>query len=231
MQSRHHSRGPDSDGPDRLDRRRRPLRPSRQQSFVPFAVACVVGELKRYLRDATWRLQVPRQLKERSLNLSKALEELPQRLGRFPTIVELAAHLAVTEEEALEALDVAHTRIACSLDEPLGEVDDGSLADLVAAPEPFEQLEDLPLLPKLLADLPETERKVILLRFFAELSQDEIAARIGFSQMQVSRLLRRAIARMRAQLMPGLADLDNFEGQDRDGPGDTTHIAAAERLS
>jgi hypothetical protein len=88
--------------------------PSRQQSFVPFAVACVVGELKRCLRDATWRLDVPRQLKERSLNLSKALEELPQRLGRSPTIAELAVHLAVTEEE------VAHTRIACSLDEPLG---------------------------------------------------------------------------------------------------------------
>jgi RNA polymerase sigma-B factor len=176
--------------------------PTRARGFVPFAVACVVGELKRHLRDATWRLHVPRLLKERSLRLGKAVDELPQRLGRSPTLAELAAHLEVTEEEALEALEVAGTRVDCSLDAPLGDAEDGSLADLVAAPNPQEECEDLLVLPALLAKLPEVEREVVLLRFFADLSQYEIAARVGFSQMHVSRLLRRAIARMRLQLLP-----------------------------
>jgi RNA polymerase sigma-B factor len=176
--------------------------PTRERGFVPFAVACVVGELKRYLRDATWRLHVPRPLKERSLKLCTAVDELPQRLGRSPTLAELAAHIEVTEEEALEALEVAGTRVDCSLDAPLGDAEDGSLADLVAAPTAREECEDLLLVPELLAKLPAIEREVVLLRFFADLSQYEIAARVGFSQMHVSRLLRRAIARMRVQLLP-----------------------------
>jgi RNA polymerase sigma-B factor len=176
--------------------------PTRERGFVPFAVACVVGELKRYLRDSTWRLHVPRTLKERSLKLCKAVEELPQRLGRSPTLAELAAHLDLTEEEVLEAVEVAGTRVDCSLDAPLGEAEDSSLADLVAAPTPHEELEDLVVLPALLAELPEVEREIVLLRFIAELSQYEIAARVGFSQMHVSRLLGRAIARMRLQLLP-----------------------------
>ena len=90
------------------------------------------GELKRYLRDATWRLHVPRPLKERSAKLCKAVDELPQRLGRSPTLAELAAHIEVTEEEALEALEVAGARVDCSLDAPLGDAEDGALADLVA---------------------------------------------------------------------------------------------------
>jgi len=176
--------------------------PTRERGFVPFAVACVVGELKRYLRDTSWRLHVPRPLKERSLRLCKAVDELPQRLGRSPTLAELAAHLDLTEEEVMEALEVAGTRVDCSLDAPLGEAEDGSLADLVAAPSAHEELEDLLVLPTLLAELPEVEREVVLLRFYAELSQYEIAARVGFSQMHVSRLLRRAIARLRLQLLP-----------------------------
>ena len=81
--------------------------PAREHGSLPFAVACVVGELKRYLRDATWRLHVPGSLKERSLKLCKAVDELPQGLGRSPTLAELAGHLGVTEEEVLEALEVA----------------------------------------------------------------------------------------------------------------------------
>jgi RNA polymerase sigma-B factor len=176
--------------------------PTRERGFVPFAVACVVGELKRYLRDTSWRLHVPRTLKERSLRLCKAVEELPQRLGRSPTLAELAAHLEVSEEEVLEALEVAGRRLDCSLDAPLDEAEEGSLADLVAAPAAHEELEDLLALPGLLARLPQVEREVVLLRFFADLSQYEIAAGVGCSQMHVSRLLRRAIARMRDQLVP-----------------------------
>ncbi len=147
-------------------------------------------------------MHVPRLLKERSLKLSKAVDELPQRLGRSPTLAELAAHLEVTEEEALEALEVAGTRVDCSLDAPLGDAEDGSLADLVAAPPAREDCEDLLLMPELLAKLPAIEREVVLLRLYAVLSQYEIAARVGFPQMHVSRLLRRAIARMRVQLLP-----------------------------
>jgi RNA polymerase sigma-B factor len=175
--------------------------PTRERGFVPFAVACVVGELKRYLRDASWRLHIPRPLKERSLKLCKAVDELPQQLGRSPTLTELAHHLEITEEEVLEALEVAGTRVDCSLDAPLGDAEGGSLGDLVAAPTAQEEREDLLVLPTLLAKLPEVEREVVLLHFFADLSQHEIAARVGFSQMHVSRLLRRAIARMRLQLL------------------------------
>jgi len=98
---------------------------------------------------------------------------------------------------------VAGTRVDCSLDAPLRDAEEGSLGDLVAAPTAREEREDLLVLPALLAKLPAVEREVVLLRFFADLSQYEIAAPVGFSQMHVSRLLRRAIARMRLQLLAG----------------------------
>jgi RNA polymerase sigma-B factor len=169
--------------------------------FVAYAVACVVGELKRYLRDTSWRLQVPRPLKEQALRLSRAAEELHQRLGRSPTPLELAEHLGLGEEEVLEALAAASSRQELSLDQPAGAHPDLRLGDLVAAPGAREEPEDLLALPGLLARLPELEREVIMRRFFEELDQYEIAARVGFSQMHVSRVQRRALARMRAHLV------------------------------
>jgi RNA polymerase sigma-B factor len=151
--------------------------------FVPYAVACVVGELKRHLRDTSWRLQVPRPLKEQALRLCRAAEELRQRLGRSPTTGELAEQLGLGEEEVLEALAVASTRWEVSLDQPAGDDPEGRLGDLVAAPAAREEPEDLLALPGLVARLPELEREVIVLRFFRELDQDSIAARVGFSQM------------------------------------------------
>jgi RNA polymerase sigma-B factor len=169
--------------------------------FVPYAVACVVGELKRHLRDATWRLHVPRPRKEQALRLCRAADELHQRWGRSPTASELARHLELGEEEVLEGLAAAGSRRELSLDQPAGDEGDRSLGDLVAAPAAREEPEDLLVLPDLVARLPELEREVIVLRFFQELDQYEIAARVGFSQMHVSRLQRRALARMRAQLV------------------------------
>jgi RNA polymerase sigma-B factor len=169
--------------------------------FVPYAVACVVGELKRHLRDTTWRLHVPRPRKEQALRLSRAAEELHQRLGRSPRTVELAEHLEMGEEEAREALAAVSSRWEVSLDQPAGDDPGQSLGELVAAPGAGEEPEDLLALPGLMSALPELERKVIILRFFHELDQDSIAAKVGFSQMHVSRLLRRALARMRAQLV------------------------------
>jgi RNA polymerase sigma-B factor len=175
--------------------------PDRGTPFVPYAVACVVGELKRHLRDTSWRLHVPRLLKEQALRLCRAADELHQRLGRSPTTTELAEHLELGEEEVLEALAAVTSRWEVSLDQPAGAEADLCLGDLVAAPAAREEPEDLLALPGLVSTLPELEREVIVLRFFHELDQDTIAARVGFSQMHISRLQRRALARMRAQLV------------------------------
>jgi RNA polymerase sigma-B factor len=169
--------------------------------FVPYAVACVVGELKRCLRDTSWRLHVPRPLKERALRLCGAADELHQRLGRPPTTTELAEQLQVDEEEVREGLAAMSSRREVSLDQPVGEDAGACLGDLVAAPGAREEPEDLLALGGKLAALPSLEREVIVLRFFQDLDQDEIAARVGFSQMHVSRLQRRALARMHAQLV------------------------------
>ncbi len=169
--------------------------------FVPYAVACVVGELKRYLRDTSWRVHVSRPVKERSLRLCKALDELPHTLGRSPTMAELAADLGISQEEALEALEVVHTRSEVSLDQRIGEEGDASLGDRLPAAPPREEPEDLLLLPGLVDSLPSPEREIVVLRFFHDLDQYDIAARVGCSQMHVSRLLRRALGRMRTQLL------------------------------
>jgi len=175
--------------------------PTYGNPFVAYAVACVVGELKRHLRDTSWRLHVSRPLKEQALRLCRAADELHQRLGRSPTTGELAEHLALDEEEVLEGLAAAGSRLEVSLDQPVGEDGEASLGDLMAAPGAREEPEDLLVLPGLVAALPALERDVIMLRFFQDLDQDTIAARVGFSQMHVSRLQRRALARMRAQLV------------------------------
>jgi RNA polymerase sigma-B factor len=175
--------------------------PGRGTPFTAYAVACVVGELKRSLRDTSWRLHVPRPLKEQALRLARAADELHQRLGRSPTTAELADQQQVGEEEVLEALAAAGSRRELSLDQPAGEDGDRSLGELVAAPAAGEEPEDLLALPGLVAGLPALEREVIVLRFFQDLDQYQIAARVGFSQMHISRLQRRARARLRAQLV------------------------------
>jgi RNA polymerase sigma-B factor len=169
--------------------------------FVPYAVACVVGEIKRYLRDTSWRVHVSRPVKERSLRLCKALDELPHSLGRSPTIPELASYLDISEDEVLEAIEVVHTRSEVSLDQQVGDEGDTSLGDRLPAAPPREELEDLLLLPGLVDSLPEPEREIVILRFFHDLDQYDIAARVGCSQMHVSRLLRRALGRLRTQLL------------------------------
>lgn len=169
--------------------------------FVAYAVACVVGELKRYLRDTSWRLHVPRPRKELALRLCQAADELHQHLGRSPTTPELAEHLELGEEEVQEGLAAAGSRLEVSLDQPAGDEGGSRLGDLMAATGGREEPEDLLTLPGLVAELPELEREVIVLRFFQDLDQYEIAARVGFSQMHVSRLQRRALARMRTQLI------------------------------
>jgi RNA polymerase sigma-B factor len=133
--------------------------------------------------------------------LCRTVEQLQQTLGRSPTIAELAQRLQVAEEEVLEALAVAQSRQDLSLDRPVGDDTGVSVGDRLAAPAAREEAEDLLVLPVLVAALPDREREIVVLRFFEDLDQDAIAARIGYSQMHVSRLLRRALARMRTQLV------------------------------
>jgi RNA polymerase sigma-B factor len=140
-------------------------------------------------------------VKERSLRLCKALDELPHTLGRSPTVPELADYLGISEEDTLEAIEVVHTRSEVSLDQQIGEQGDASLGDRLPAAPPREEPEDLLLLPGLVDGLPEPEREIVVLRFFHDLDQYDIAARVGCSQMHVSRLLRRALGRMRNQLL------------------------------
>jgi RNA polymerase sigma-B factor len=175
--------------------------PAKGTSFLPFAVACVVGELKRHLRDTSWGVHVSRPRKEAVLRLYRVADELHQLLGRSPTTGELADRLQLPEDELLETWAAAQTRIGLSLDRPAGDDTDTSMGDLLAAPGPREEPEDLLVLADLIADLPELERQVVVMRFYQDLNQDDIAAGIGYSQMQVSRLLRRALAHMRAQLV------------------------------
>ena len=175
--------------------------PQRANPFIPYAVATVIGEIKRHLRDASWRLRVPRGIKDLALRLCRAIDELPQQLGHSPTVPELADYLDATEDEVLEAIEVAQTRSAPSLDQPAGEDGDAVLGDFVVDGGGREEIENLLVLPQLVGLLPERERRIVLLRYVDDLTQDQIAEHMSMSQMHVSRLLRRALERMRAELV------------------------------
>ena len=172
---------------------------SRGSSFTSFAAPTILGELKRYFRDKAWGLRVPRELQERALALGRATEKLSSALGRSPTLPELAECIGCSVEQALEASEVAHSYHLPSLDAPVGEDADGAsaLIDLIGAVDSrFDLVEERDLTAAIWNAMPELERQVIGLRFGEHLTQREIAQRIGYSQMHVSRLLRRALDRL-----------------------------------
>jgi RNA polymerase sigma-B factor len=177
---------------------------NRGVEFPTFAMPTIVGEIKRFFRDTSWSVRVPRRLQELRLALTKASDELSQRLDRSPTVTELAACLEVSEEDVVEGLAVGNAYTASSLDSPAPEDDgaEGSLADRLgyedAALEGVEYRESL---KPLLTQLPARERQIILLRFFANMTQSQIGEVVGISQMHVSRLLTRTLAHLRERLI------------------------------
>lgn len=171
--------------------------------FVSFAVPTIMGEVRRHFRDNSWSVKVPRRLKELHLRLGAATSELSQRLGRAPTASELAAELEMDREEVLEGLIAGSSYNTLSIDSGGGGGDEGTPAimDTLGDVDPrLDQIENRESLRPLLAALPERERTVLLLRFFESLTQTQIAERVGISQMHVSRLLAKSLARLRDQL-------------------------------
>ena len=171
--------------------------------FTTYATPTIVGEIKRHFRDKGWTIRVPRRLQELKLSLTKATADLSQKLGRSPTVAEIAQHLKLSEEEVLEGLESANAYSAVSLDAPDGGEDDApAVADTLGeVDEALEGVEYRESLKPLLEKLPPREKKILLLRFFGNMTQSQIAAEIGISQMHVSRLLARTLAQLRSDLL------------------------------
>jgi RNA polymerase sigma-B factor len=171
--------------------------------FSTYATPTIVGEIKRHFRDKGWAIRVPRRLQELKLALAKATSELSQRNGRAPTVAELAAHLEMSQDDILEGLESANAYSAVSLDAPdAGDDDSPAVSDsLGATDDALEGVEYRESLKPLLEQLPPREKKILLLRFFGNMTQSQIAAELGISQMHVSRLLARTLAQLRTGLL------------------------------
>jgi RNA polymerase sigma-B factor len=173
--------------------------PGRGNKFTSFAAPTILGELKRHFRDKGWTLHVPRDLQERALALSRATERLSHDLGRSPTMEELADALHCSVEQALEASEVAHSYSPASLDAPVSREGEESaaLVELIGGEDDGYRLaESRDAIASTWASLSDLEREVVALRFADNLTQREIGQRIGYSQMHVSRLLRRSLNRL-----------------------------------
>jgi RNA polymerase sigma-B factor len=174
--------------------------PSRGLELSTFATPTILGEIRRHFRDRTWSTRVPRSLKELAVRIDRCTEPLSHRLGRAPKPSELAAELGVGKNEIIDALAARESRHGRPLDSPYG--DEGlalseTLGELAAD---FEQVERHELLRPFVEALPARERAILMLRFFEDRTQTEIADRLGISQMHVSRLLSRTLAQLRQQL-------------------------------
>jgi RNA polymerase sigma-B factor len=168
-----------------------------------YAVPCISGEVKRHFRDKRWQLRVTRPVQELLLEMRGATEDLTGELGRHPTGAELARRLGVTEEELREAQQAGENFTALSLDAPaLGRDDPGELGSLLGEEDPaVEQALDMEAVTRHWEELPRREQRILVLRFYGNMTQDEIARRLGISQMHVSRLLARALAKLRDRLL------------------------------
>ena len=172
----------------------------RGAAFSSFAVPTILGELKRYFRDLGWSVHVPRGAQEQALKVQEAQERLTSRTGRPPTVEDLAQYLEIDVEDVLDALETSAAHHSASLDAPRedGEDDSGTLVDVFGQEDPrFELVDESVTISAAADELTPRERRVLALRFVGDMTQTQIAAEIGVSQMQVSRILRRALSRLR----------------------------------
>ena len=176
--------------------------PDRGVQFQTFASVTIVGEIRRHFRDRGWSIRVPRGLQEAALEINRAMSRLWQRLGRSPTIAEIAAEVDLPEETVLEAMDAVQAYSTSSLDVPVGEDGGTSAGDMLGDDDPsYDTSEDWVAIAPALADLPERERRILYLRFFKDMTQSEIAEIIGISQMHVSRLISQSLAKIRTDAL------------------------------
>jgi RNA polymerase sigma-B factor len=175
--------------------------PNREIAFSSYAVPTILGEIKRHFRDKTWSVRVPRDLQELTLRVDRAVGQLSDDLQRQPSVAEIARAVAASDEEVLEALQAGGAYRAISFDMPRGSEEDGAaatVADTIGIDEyGFDRAEDRATLANLLGCVTPREREVLRMRFEEDMTQAEIGAVIGVSQMQVSRLIRKAIAELR----------------------------------
>ncbi|MEV6565695.1 SigB/SigF/SigG family RNA polymerase sigma factor [Streptomyces kronopolitis] len=176
---------------------------SRDVEFTTLAIPYITGEMKRFFRDTTWDVRVPRRLQEMRVDLARANEKLSSLLGRDPNVAELAEELGVTKEEVIEGQTAANAYSASSIDLTINEEgNDTSLADLIGECDAdMELFEDLHTLKPLLEQLEDRDRRILELRFGQEMTQAQIGAELGISQMHTSRLLTRALTQLRAGML------------------------------
>ncbi|MFC4946081.1 SigB/SigF/SigG family RNA polymerase sigma factor [Pseudonocardia sp. GCM10023141] len=182
--------------------------PERGSDFLSFAVPTISGEVRRHFRDLGWSMRVPRRLKDMHVSINGVVPDLAQRLGRAPRPSEIAEQLGVPVAEVLEGLEASEAYRSSSLDEMLSsEQGSATVGELVGeADAALDQVEFRQALRPLLAELDERERTIVLLRFFGNLTQTQIADQVGISQMHVSRLLARTLDRLRTRLDPETRD-------------------------
>ncbi|MEJ8661638.1 RNA polymerase sigma factor SigF [Streptomyces halotolerans] len=178
----------------------------REVEFTTFAVPCIVGEIKRFFRDTSWAVHVPRRLQEARVELARATDELRSRLGRTPTVRELSELMSLSEADVIEARKASNAYNSASLDAALtgDSTQDGeaALADFIGEEEPaLELIQDFHSLAPLIGELEDRDRQILHLRFVEELTQAQIGEHLGISQMHVSRLLTRIIGRLREGLL------------------------------
>ncbi|MCC3774512.1 RNA polymerase sigma factor SigF [Streptomyces sp. UNOB3_S3] len=176
---------------------------TRGVEFPTFAMPTIIGEIKRFFRDTSWSVRVPRRLQELRLDLAKAGDELAQQLDRAPTVAELAARLDLSEDEVVEGMAASNAYTASSLDAQSDEDEpEGSLSDRIGYEDHgLEGIEFIASLKPLIAELPYRDRHILSLRFVSNLTQSEIGEELGISQMHVSRLLSRTLVRLRRGLL------------------------------
>jgi RNA polymerase sigma-B factor len=179
--------------------------PAYGRGLRAYAVPCITGEVKRHFRDKRWQVRVTRSVQELLLEMRGAAEELTAELGRRPAGAELARRLGVTEEELREAQLAGENFTALSLDAPVlgrDDSDPGDLGSLLGEEDPaVERALDMEAVTRHWQELPRREQRILVLRFYGNLTQEEIADQLGISQMHVSRLLARALAQLRDRLL------------------------------